>query len=212
MDFAKLFKSVEDAVYEVMVWLLLLPKTLIQTAVRPKWAMEYIDEEWEKKPDERFDEYLSPVMLWLLSAVIPLTLAVIVSRPDIESAQDFLKALSNDIYSTTLYMMLVPFVYIVGVEWLNKTPVKRSSLKISFYRHCYALAPAQVLTVIFSGVSVISPLMLFAVLLVIPFYEAFVYQMELKIGFGRAFLYALIPQVFLTVVFFAILGALLPAT
>ena len=212
MDFAKLFKSVEDAVYEVMVWLLLLPKTLIQTAVRPKWAMEYIDEEWEKKPDERFDEYLSPVMLWLLSAVIPMTLAFIVSRPDIESAQDFLKALSNDIYSTTLYMMLVPFVYIVGVEWLNKTPVKRSSLKISFYRHCYALAPAQVLTVIFSGVSVISPLMLFAVLLVIPFYEAFVYQMELKIGFGRAFLYALIPQVFLTVVFFAILGALLPAT
>ena len=212
MDFAKLFKSVEDAVYEVMVWLLLLPKTLIQTAVRPKWAMEYIDKEWEKKPDERFDEYLSPVMLWLLSAVIPLTLAFIVSRPDIESAQDFLKALSNDIYSTTLYMMLVPFVYIVGVEWLNKTPVRRSSLKISFYRHCYALAPAQVLTVIFSGVSVISPLMLFAVLLVIPFYEAFVYQMELKIGFGRAFLYALIPQVFLTVVFFAILGALLPAT
>ena len=212
MDFAKLFNSVEDAVYEVMVWLLLLPKTLIQTAVRPKWAMEYIDEEWEKKPDERFDEYLSPVMLWLLSAVIPLTLAFIISRPDIESAQDFLKALSNDIYSTTLYMMLVPFVYIVGVEWLNKTPVRRSSLKISFYRHCYALAPAQVLTVIFSGVSVISPLMLFAVLLVIPFYEAFVYQMELKIGFGRAFLYALIPQVFLTVVFFAILGALLPAT
>ena len=212
MDFAKLFKSVEDAVYEVMVWLLLLPKTLIQTAVRPKWAMEYIDEEWEKKPDERFDEYLSPVMLWLLSAVIPLTLAFIISRPDIESAQDFLKALSNDIYSTTLYMMLIPFVYIVGIEWLNKTPVKRSLLKISFYRHCYALAPAQILTVILSGVSVINPLLIFAVLLVIPFYEAFVYQIELKIGYGRAFLYALIPQIFLAVVFIAIIGALLPAT
>ncbi len=212
MDFAKLFKSVEDAVYEVMVWLLLLPKTLIRTAIRPKWAMEYIDEEWEKKPDERFDEYLSPVMLWLLSAVIPLTLAFIISRPDIESAQDFLKALSNDIYSTTLYMMLIPFVYIVGVEWLNKTPVKRSLLKISFYRHCYALAPAQILTVILSGVSVINPLLIFAVLLVIPFYEAFVYQIELKIGYGRAFLYALIPQIFLAVVFIAIIGALLPAT
>ena len=212
MDFAKLFKSVEDAVYEVMVWLLLQPKTLIRTALRPKWAMEYIDEEWGKKPDERFDEYLSPVMLWLLSAVIPLTLAFIISRPDIESAQDFLKALSNDIYSTTLYMMLIPFVYIVGIEWLNKTPVKRSLLKISFYRHCYALAPAQILTVILSGVSVINPLLIFAVLLVIPFYEAFVYQIELKIGYGRAFLYALIPQIFLAVVFIAIIGALLPAT
>lgn len=210
MDFAKLFKSVEDAVYEVMVWLLLLPKTLIRATFRPKWAMKYIEEEWEKKPDERFDEYLSPVMLWLLSAVIPLTLVFIISRPDIESAQDFLKALSNDIYSTTLYMMLIPFVYIVGVEWLNKTPVKRSSLKISFFRHCYALAPAQVLTVILSGISVINPLLLFAVLLVIPFYEAFVYQMELKISYGRAFFYALIPQFILTVLFLILAYTLLP--
>ena len=212
MDFAKLFKSVEDAVYEVMVWLLLLPKTLIRAAFRPRWAMKYIDEEWEKKPDERFDEYLSPVMLWLLSAVIPLTLAFIVSRPDINSAQDFLKALSNDIYSTTLYMMLIPFVYVVGIEWLNKTPVKRSSLKISFYRHCYALAPAQILTVILSGISVINPLLLFAVLLVIPFYEAFVYQIELNIGYGRAFFYALIPQILLVVVFLLIAGQFFEVT
>jgi hypothetical protein len=211
MDFAKLFKSVEDAIYEVMVWLLLLPKTLIRVTFRPRWAMKYIDEEWGKKPDERFDEYLSPVMLWLLSAVIPLTLAFILSRPDIKSAQDFLKALSNDIYSTTLYMMLIPFMYIVWVEWLNKTPVRRSSLKVSFYRHCYALAPAQILTVVLSGVSVINPLMIFAVLLVIPFYEAFVYQMELNIGYGRAFLYALIPQAILAVVFIFLVGALLPA-
>lgn len=211
MDFAKLFKSVEDAVYEVMVWLLLLPKTLIRTTLHPKWAMKYIDEEWEKKPDERFDEYLSPVMLWLLSAVIPLTLAFIVSRPDINSAQDFLKALSNDIYSTTLYMMLIPFMYIVWVEWLNKTPVRRSSLKISFYRHCYALAPAQILTVILSGISVINPLLIFAVLFVIPFYEAFVYQIELNIGYGRAFLYALIPQALLAVLFLFLVGVLLPA-
>lgn len=211
MDFAKLFKSVEDAVYEVMVWLLLLPKTLIRTTFHPNWAMKYIDEEWEKETDERFDEYLSPVMLWLLSAVIPLTLAFIISRPDIKSAQDFLKALSNDIYSTTLYLMLVPFVYIVGIEWLNKTPAKRSSLKISFYRHCYALAPAQILTVILSGVSVINPLMILAVLFVIPFYEAFVYQIELKISYGRAFLYALIPQALLLGVFIVVVGTLLPA-
>lgn len=35
MDFAKLFKSVEDAVYEVMVWLLLLPKTFFPNSQAP---------------------------------------------------------------------------------------------------------------------------------------------------------------------------------
>ena len=116
MDFAKLLKSVEDAVYEVMVWLLLLPKTLIRVTFRPKWAMKYIDEEWLKKPDERFDEYLSPVMLWLLSAVFPLTTIFILAGPDIASTDDFLKALSSQIYQVTFYMMLIPFIYIVGIE------------------------------------------------------------------------------------------------
>jgi hypothetical protein len=202
MDFAKLLKSVEDAVYEVMVWLLLLPKTLIRTTFRPKWAMTYIDDEWGKKPDERFDEYLSPVMLWLVSAVIPMTLWFILSRPDIESAQDFLKALSSDIYQVTFYMMLIPFLYIAWMEWLNKKPIRRSALKISFYRHCYALAPAQVLTyVVFPFTALFLPL-LFVNLAIIPVYEAFVFQSELKIGYFRAFLYASVPQIVMIGLFF----------
>ncbi|MCK6581787.1 MAG: hypothetical protein L6Q49_01670 [Anaerolineales bacterium] len=202
MDFAKLLKSVEDAVYEVMVWLLLLPKTLIRATFRPRWAMKYIDEEWEKKPDERFDEYLSPVMLWLLSAVLPMTTIFILASPDISSADDFLKVLSNRIYQVTFYMMLIPFIYIVGVEWLNKNPVKRSSLKVSFYRHCYALAPAQILTFLSAGLTAINPFLFFIPLLLIPFYEAFVYQIELRVGFFRAFLYASVPQILVIGVFF----------
>ncbi|MCB9111751.1 MAG: hypothetical protein H6634_10940 [Anaerolineales bacterium] len=202
MDFAKLLKSVEDAVYEVMVWLLLLPKTLIRVTFRPKWAMKYIDEEWLKKPDERFDEYLSPVMLWLLSAVFPLTTIFILAGPDIASTDDFLKALSSQIYQVTFYMMLIPFIYIVGIEWLNKDPIKRSSLKISFYRHCYVLAPAQVLTYLFFPITTLFLPLLVLNLAIIPIYEAFVFQSELKIGFFRAFLYTSIPQIVLSGLFF----------
>lgn len=195
MDFAKLLKSVEDAVYEVMVWLLLLPKTMLWTMFKPKNAIEYVDMEWEKKPDERFDEYLSPVMLWLLSAVIPMTLWFILARPDVETTQDFLKALSNDIYQVTFYMMLIPFLYIAWAEWLNKQPIRRSGLKISFYRHCYALAPAQVLTLLVSPLTALLPPLLFVTLAIMPVYEAFVFQSELKIGFLRAFFYASVPQI-----------------
>ena len=202
MDFAKLMKSVEDAVYEVMVWLLLLPKTMLWTMFKPRKAMEYIDTEWDKKPDERFDEYLSPVMLWLISAVIPMTLWFILERPDVENSQDFLKALSSDIYQVTFYMMLIPFLYIAWMEWLNKEPVKRSTLKISFYRHCYALAPAQVLTFLISPLSATFPLLLIVNLAIMPVYEAFVFQSELKVSFIRAFFYATVPQI-------AVIGLLL---
>lgn len=207
MDFAKLFKSVEDAVYEVMIWLLLLPKTLIRAALSPVVSMNYINTEWEKKPDDRFDEYLSPVLLWLLSAVIPITLAFVLSS----GSSDFFKEFSNRIYPVTFYMMIIPFVYIAWVEWLNKEPVKRSTLKISFYRHCYALAPAQIISVLLVFISVAIPPLGLAALVAIPVYEAFVFKAELEISYGKAFLYACAPQIVVILVFLIVMGNLIPA-
>lgn len=210
MDFAKLFKSVEDAVYEVMVWLLLLPKTFFRTVTHPMVSMEYINSEWEKKADDRFDEYLSPVLLWLLSAVIPITLGFVLTS----GSSDFMKEFSNRIYPVTFYMMIIPFVYIAWVEWLNKEPVKRSTLKISFYRHCYALAPAQIITVLlilFSFIPGFTPLTL-AALVTIPIYEAFVFKAELGVSYVKAFLYACIPQAVMIILFLAILGGLKSAS
>jgi len=199
MDFGKLFKSVEDAVYEVMVWILLLPKTLFRSMFAPKWAMKYVGEEWEKKPDERFDDYLSPVLLWLLVAVIPFSIAIIFSG-DLRSMDDFNKALSSDLLRTTLYMMVIPFTYIAWMEVVNKRPVKKSTLKRSFYMHCFALAPAQLLTVVFILLALfMSPLWIIAVL-ILPIYEGFVFQTELETGYMKAFFYALVPQVVLLVV------------
>lgn len=206
MDFAKLFKSVEDAIYEVMVWLLLLPKTFFRTVMHPMVSMEYINSEWEKKADDRFDEYLSPVLLWLLSAVIPITLIFVLTS----GSSDLLKEFSNRIYQVTFYMMIIPFAYIAWAEWLNKEPVKRSTLKISFYRHCYALAPAQVITVLLSLFSMIPGFipLAFAALITIPLYEAFVFKAELEVSYVKAFLYACVPQVVMIFVFLIVLGGL----
>jgi len=196
MDFAKLFQSVEEAVYEVMVWILLLPKTLFFTIIRPRQAMDYINEEWKKEKDEdRFDEYLSPVLLWLLAAVIPITLFVILTgNIAIQSGDDFFKLFSTNIFKIALYMMILPFTYIVWMEWLNKKPIKRSTLKISFYRHCYALAPAQIMTIISAGLGLTNPLFFISTLFFLPLYEAFVFEIELETSYKKALFYASIPQ------------------
>jgi len=172
--------------------------------VRPRWAIEYVNEEWEKKPEDRFDEFLSPVLLWLMVAVLPLTVSTILQNGNIKTVQDLVGALQDGLLSQTLYAMIIPFTYIAWMEWMSNRPVRKSTLRRSFYIHCYALAPAQfiygacaILTIwndLFILLQVLSMILLVT-------HEIFVFQAEMKITFGKAVLYAAIPQL--------VLGALL---
>jgi hypothetical protein len=200
MDFGKLFQSVEDAVYEVMVWILLLPKTLIRSMFRPRWAIQYVNEEWEKMPEDRFDEYLSPVLLWLIVAVLPLTVSTLVQNGNIKTVQDLVEALHDGLLSQTLYAMIIPFTYITWMEWMSNRSIRKSTLRRSFYIHCYALAPAQFIYGVFAILTIWNgPFILFQVLSIILLvtYEVFVFQVELKITLRKALLYAIIPQLIL---------------
>ena len=197
MDFGKLFQSIEDAVYEVMVWVMLLPKTLFRSMFRPRWTIEYVNEEWEKKPEDRFDEFLSPVLLWLIVAVFPLTVSTILQNGSITSIQDLMNALHDGLLSQALYAMIVPFTYIVWMEWMSRRPVKKSTLKRSFYIHCYALAPAQFVYAVFAILTIWNDFFIlfqFLSMILLVIYEIFVFQAEMKITFGKALLYAIIPQ------------------
>ena len=208
MDFGKLFESIEDAVYEVMVWILLLPKTFFRVMFQPKWAMQYALDEWKKEPDERFDEYLSPVMLWLLVAVIPLSLiTVLMEGAELNTLNDVAQKVADNLFPMTFYAMIVPFTYILWMEMINKQPIKKSTLKRSLYLHCYALAPSQILTAIFFPVVFAIPPLGFVVALIIPFYEAFVFVTELGITYFRALLYVILPQAVLIPFLLLVIGA-----
>ncbi len=119
MDFGKLFQSVEDAVYEVMVWILLLPKTLIRSLFRPRWVIQYVNEEWEKKTEDRFDEYLSPVLLWLMVAVLPLTVSTLVQNGNIKTVHDLVAALHDGLLSQNSVCDDHPIYiyYLDGMDW-----------------------------------------------------------------------------------------------
>lgn len=200
MDFGKLFQSIEDAVYEIMVWILLLPKTLFRSMFRPRWTIQYVNEEWEKQPEDRFDEYLSPVLLWLIVAVFPLTVSTILQNGNIRTVQDLVNALHDGLLSQALYAMIIPFTYIAWMEWTSGRPVKKSTLKRSFYIHCYVLAPAQFVYSVFAILTIWNDIFIYFLILsniLLVIYEIIVFQTELKIPFGKALLYAIIPQLVL---------------
>ena len=41
MDPQKLLKTLEGAVFELALWVLLLPKTLLQILLHPVWVLDY---------------------------------------------------------------------------------------------------------------------------------------------------------------------------
>ena len=69
-------QDIEKLIYKVLLWIILIPKTIVKVTLHPGWARDYISQELNpaQKPDEEhapFDEYMSPVLLLLVVALIP---------------------------------------------------------------------------------------------------------------------------------------------
>jgi len=76
-----IIESVEKFAYEILIWMLLIPKTIINIILNPTWVPEYIARELEDKTDDRFDSYISPLVLILLSTLVPTAYLVTVPLP-----------------------------------------------------------------------------------------------------------------------------------
>jgi len=65
-----ILQDIEKLIYKILMWVILVPKTIIQITLNPTWAIGYVKEELEQD-DSPFDEYISPVILLLVVALIP---------------------------------------------------------------------------------------------------------------------------------------------
>ena len=59
----------EKLVYKILMWVILTPKTIVAVVLDPIWFREYV--KGEEKDESPFDEYLSPVVLLLVVALLP---------------------------------------------------------------------------------------------------------------------------------------------
>jgi len=66
----------EKLIYKILMWIILIPKTIIKITINPKWAPGYITGELDESDPKshgqlQFDEYISPVILLLVVALLP---------------------------------------------------------------------------------------------------------------------------------------------
>jgi hypothetical protein len=83
----ELLEQIEKLIYRTIIWLVLIPKTLIQIVLFPSWAPKYIKQELNEG-NARFDEYFSPIVLLLVVAIFPFIIWGFLPNPGIEIFSD----------------------------------------------------------------------------------------------------------------------------
>lgn len=204
MDFLKLIQSLQDLIFEVVVWALLIPKTIIRTIFRPRWMVQYVNQEFEKPEEKQFDEYMPPGLFFLAMAVIPSALLTWMQGMNFDFIQSLSQLNETNLITSALTTLISILIYLVWIKWISKHPVKRSGLKRLFMIQCYLVTPPQFIYVllIFFGWGTLGslPLALIGMALLI-FYESFAFEDELKVSWWKGLWYAAIPYVtFITTV------------
>jgi hypothetical protein len=136
MDLGKFIQALEEFVYEVALWPLLLAKTVLSFAFRADKTYGYVTIELDKPPQNRYQEYLSPILYWLLLAVAPSF--IVINSFLHQSTGPFAVAISKEPIEVRLATIIVfliwpPLTFAVSSLLRQRIKLTREALRRPFY-------------------------------------------------------------------------------
>jgi hypothetical protein len=174
MNIANILAGLEKLVVEVLLWLLFIPKTLLKIVSDPDWAPGYVDAELAKDK-ARFEDYMSPVPLFLICSVVLFVVGDIVIWSDsgASGAEAVKKTMSNlqgvSGYTAALGFLSLPLLFSLGSVLFRGDAITRKSIERILYIQCFYFSP---LTLSVMGVALYetSPdLQVYMALTLVPF-------------------------------------------
>ena len=153
MDFMKILKSLEEALYEVMVWLVFYPLTLWRVLTQPSYMMAYAADELDDEEDDRYSDKLSPPIF--LAITLGLAHLLELGTGQVET-EGFLADDKNLLAFRMITFSTFPLVLSVRLLRKRGDMLDRKALRGPFYAQCYVAAP-------FALVVGTAPLLAFAV-------------------------------------------------
>jgi hypothetical protein len=197
MDLVKLIQSLQELVFEIVVWILLLPKTLFRALTRPDLMVKYVNAELQKEPEKQFDDFISPVLFFLLLAVIPAAFYTWTGQGETGESGPLSSLTENNVLASAITTSISLLIYLVWIEGLNKRPLRRSGLRRLFFIQCYLVTPAQLIyTLLITSFGAMNPTLVGLLgTIILVSYEAFAFSDELKVSLIKGLGYAALPQV-----------------
>jgi hypothetical protein len=145
VDFLKILKSFEDFVYEALIWLILLPKTLLRIVLHPSQMVAYVQAEQTREGDDHYGDAISPPLLLILCVLVSHVLDLAVRKQGNEEMGRLAGALLNSEQNLLLYRTMAFGIWsLAGAVWYmrhSRQPIHRVNLRNPFYEQCYLVAP-----------------------------------------------------------------------
>ena len=139
MDFMKIIKSLEQLLYELMVWLVFYPLTLVRSIVHPLRLMDYADDELGDADEDRYSDTLSPPIFLAITLAL-VHLVELGSQLNVVT-EGTLADDRNLIAFRLVAFALFPLMMSLRMLRATKTPLDRKTLRPPFYAQCFAAAP-----------------------------------------------------------------------
>jgi len=146
MDFLKILKSFEDFVYEALIWIILLPKTLFRILTRPRRMVLYAAAELGRdEEEERFSEEITPPLLLILCVLISHFVDLAIRAQTPVKGDSLSGVILSSEQNLLLYRTIAFGVWaLAGAVFLlvhTGAAIGRKNLRIPFYEQCYLVAP-----------------------------------------------------------------------
>nr|WP_237681916.1 permease [Agrobacterium vitis] len=142
LDFMKLLKSLEELLYELVSWLLFYPLTMWRSVTRPLSMMRYADLELADRPEDQYDDTLSPPLFLLITLLLSQGLSTAFpSSYDTTVAAKELGSVSNLLIARGVLFGIYPLCMAVTLLRRKSVRITRSSLRPPFFSQCYVAAP-----------------------------------------------------------------------
>ena len=139
MDFMRIIKSLEQLLYELMVWLVFYPLTLVRAIFRPLRLMDYADDELDGTDEDRYSDTLSPPIF------LAITLGLIHLVELAGSWNIVTEGLLADDRNLLAYRIvafaLFPLMLSLRLLRAKKIPLDRKTLRLPFYAQCFIAGP-----------------------------------------------------------------------
>ncbi|GGA00594.1 hypothetical protein GCM10010923_06450 [Blastomonas marina] len=139
MDFMKILKSLEQALYEVMVWLVFYPLTMWRVITRPGEMMAYADDELDDEDEDRYSDKLSPPIF--LAITLALSHLLEIATGQFTRQEGFLGDERNLLAFRMIVFSVFPLVLSVRLLRRQGIALDRKTLRPPFYAQCYVAAP-----------------------------------------------------------------------
>jgi hypothetical protein len=140
MGFTRILQSLEELIYELIVWIILYPRTLWLSGTTPLRTLRYARTELEDTPAQQYTATLSPVLFLVISLGITHALGEALA-PNTTVLKGMMGKLmsteQNELITRSVAFAIFPLVYAAQELRRAGQPLDRNTLRAPFYGQCF---------------------------------------------------------------------------